>query len=110
MIGWFSLNVPAALCLYWVTNNIVTTATSVIIKNSVKMEPALVGDVAAAAPPTKSTVFAPPPMREKPSGFSAPVSQDGLKPITAIDAEIVAKVSEEGESASEQPAPKKKVS
>ena len=29
MIGWFSLNVPAALCIYWVANNIITTATTV---------------------------------------------------------------------------------
>merc|ERR1712217_934342 len=28
MIGWFSMNVPAALCIYWVANNIITTATT----------------------------------------------------------------------------------
>lgn len=103
MIGWFSLNVPAALCLYWVTNNVVTTATSVIIRNSMKMEPVSAGgDSAVAAPPPQSTAFAPPPIREKPAGFSAPASKDGLKPITAIDAEVVEAVSEGDESAKEQ--------
>lgn len=86
MIGWFSLNVPAALCLYWVTNNIVTTATSVIIRNSIKMEPVSVGGGSAVAtPPTRSEIFAPSPLREKPAGFS-----DGVTRITGdvIDAEI----------------------
>ena len=92
MIGWFSLNVPAALSLYWVVNNIVTTATSILIRNSMKMEP-----VALAQPsstPRPKDIFAPPPMREKPAGFSTPatppVDPSGVKPITAIDAEVVA--------------------
>jgi YidC/Oxa1 family membrane protein insertase len=29
MIGWFSLNVPSGLTLYWITNNFLTTAQSV---------------------------------------------------------------------------------
>merc|ERR1711871_1064149 len=31
MIGWFSLNVPSGLGLYWMTNNILTTLTTVLI-------------------------------------------------------------------------------
>eukprot|EP00951_Prasinocladus_malaysianus_P035901 scaffold373651_cov21-Prasinocladus_malaysianus.AAC.1 len=27
--GWFSLNVPSGLTLYWITNNVLTTAQSV---------------------------------------------------------------------------------
>jgi YidC/Oxa1 family membrane protein insertase len=82
MIGWFSLNVPAALCIYWVTNNIVTTATSLVIRNSMKMEPATVGGATAAPPSPK---FAPTPLREKPAGFG-----DGVTPITSvIDAEVI---------------------
>lgn len=96
MIGWFSLNVPAALCLYWVTNNIVTTATSVIIRNSMKMEPVSMGSGTTAVPPPKSEIFAPPPLREKPAGFSnapSPAPRDGVTPITSsssvvIDAEL----------------------
>jgi YidC/Oxa1 family membrane protein insertase len=90
IIGWFSLNVPSALCLYWVTNNIVTTASSLIIKNTMKMEPAAASTSSDASAPSKSDIFAPPPMREKPAGFSSPaVSSDGVKRITAIDAEVV---------------------
>jgi YidC/Oxa1 family membrane protein insertase len=95
MIGWFALNVPAALSVYWVVNNIVTTATSVIIRNTMKVEPIKTGGGAAAAavrPPT--TIFAPPP--QKPSGFGSSSSSSGpkiprdvVKPITAIDAEIM---------------------
>jgi YidC/Oxa1 family membrane protein insertase len=87
MIGWFSLNVPSALCVYWVTNNIITTATSVIIRNNLKMEPVLIGGTTAAPSSPSSSVFAPPTMREKPEGFgsqaSSPVSsEDGVTPIT----------------------------
>lgn len=96
MIGWFSLNVPAALCVYWVTNNLVTTATSLYIRNSLKgMEP-----VVAAAPArarTASTIFASPP--PKPTGFGermssservvSPYAGTDIKPITAVDVEIV---------------------
>merc|ERR1712087_56575 len=37
MIGWFSLNVPSGLGLYWITNNVVTTATTLLIRRSVAM-------------------------------------------------------------------------
>ena len=91
MIGWFSLNVPAALCIYWVANNIITTATTVLIRNSM-VPAAAIGDVSSTTvETTKSTVFAPSPLREKPQGFSSPTfdGSDGIKPITPIDAEIV---------------------
>lgn len=32
LIGWFSLNVPSALGIYWLANNLSTTATSFAIK------------------------------------------------------------------------------
>jgi YidC/Oxa1 family membrane protein insertase len=101
MIGWFSLNVPAALCLYWVTNNIVTTATSVIIRNSMKMEPvAVVGGGASSttSSPTRNEIFAPSPLREKPAGFS-----DGVTRITGdvIDAEFDSEGEEEDGAAGE---------
>lgn len=91
MIGWFSLNVPSALCVYWVTNNIVTTASSLIIRNSLKMEPVSAsanGSATSAAP--SPNVFTPPPIREKPAGFgasngssSASSSVDGVTQITS---------------------------
>ena len=34
MIGWFSLNVPSGLTLYWFTNNILTTAQQVYLRKS----------------------------------------------------------------------------
>jgi len=92
MIGWFSLNVPAALCIYWVANNIITTASTLAVRNAMKVEPIIPGaGGAAVAPPAPSqTVFTPPPVREKPSGFGAEDTfSDGIKPITPIDAEIV---------------------
>jgi len=89
MIGWFSLNVPAALGVYWVVNNIITTATSLAIRNSLKVETVTPGATAESLNPPKQ-IFAPPP--EKPAGFAAPKEEkraDGVKPITAMDAEIV---------------------
>merc|ERR1719313_2547478 len=35
MIGWFSLNVPSGLALYWITNNVFTTCATVLIKASI---------------------------------------------------------------------------
>jgi len=51
MIGWFSLSVPSGLGLYWITNNVVTTATTLIIKNNVApLELAGTAGAAGAAP------------------------------------------------------------
>ena len=51
MIGWFSLNVPSGLGLYWITNNVATTATTLIIRNSVgTIELAGTAGAAGAAP------------------------------------------------------------
>jgi len=93
MIGWFSLNVPAALCVYWLVNNFVTTGTSLFLRSQTKFEPVSASASASSAatiePPT--TIFAPP--REKPAGFGgggeASIPRDAVKPITAIDAEVV---------------------
>ena len=98
MIGWFSLNVPAALSVYWVVNNIITTATSLVIRNSLKVETVTPGATAEPMTPPKQ-IFAPPP--EKPAGFAAPQEEtraDGVKPITAMDAEIVEKEEVETDS------------
>lgn len=117
MIGYFSLNVPSALCVYWVTNNIVTTASSLIIRNSLKMEPAaVVASEATAAAPANPNVFTPPTIREKPAGFgeAAPsASVDGVTPITGsgdvVDVEVVSEISSNVEAAGEgMSAPKSK--
>ncbi|CAB9510963.1 Membrane protein insertase YidC [Seminavis robusta] len=101
MIGWFALNVPAALTIYWVVNNIVTTATTLAIRNSMDLTPAGASGGAAVAEPTPSTIFAPP--REKPAGFASPAASEppvvdvsGVKPLTSIQtAEVVDVVIEE---------------
>mmetsp|Transcript_26862 Transcript_26862/g.62794 ORF Transcript_26862/g.62794 Transcript_26862/m.62794 type:complete len:439 (-) Transcript_26862:256-1572(-) len=100
MIGWFSLTVPSALSVYWVTNNIVTTATSLIIRNSLKMDVATVGvpaETTTSAP--DPTVFTPPTIREKPAGFGDSISSassDGVTQITnsgdVVDAEVVSEI------------------
>jgi YidC/Oxa1 family membrane protein insertase len=110
MIGWFSLNVPAALCVYWFANNIITTASSVYIRSSLKAEmatatPGASATATAPAPAQPQTIFAPP--REKPSGFaeSQPKASrgDGVKTITAVlDAEVVEETKEVPVSASEE--------
>ncbi|KAI8462232.1 MAG: inner membrane ALBINO3-like protein 2, chloroplast precursor [Monoraphidium minutum] len=38
MIGWFSLNVPSGLTLYWFVNNIISTAQQVYMKKTIKVE------------------------------------------------------------------------
>ena len=91
MIGWFALNVPSALGIYWVVNNIVTTATTLYVRNTMpKIEP-VSGGGAAAAPMQSTTVdFNPTPMNERAVGFGG--SSDGddvMTTITPIDAEIV---------------------
>lgn len=87
LIGYFSLNVPSALGVYWVINNIITTAISVQIRSSMPAPAATSGGASVIDAP-KAT-FTPAPMREKPSGFASTVSPDDIKPITPMDAEIV---------------------
>lgn len=97
MIGWFSLNVPSALCVYWVTNNVVTTASSLLIRNSLKVETVAVGAPAeTTSAPANPNVFSPPTIREKPPGFgssSPSQSSGGVSPITnsgdVVDVEVV---------------------
>eukprot|EP00965_Chrysotila_dentata_P128091 4235685-Pleurochrysis_carterae.AAC.1 len=60
MIGWFSLNVPSGLGLYWLTNNFLTTASTLWIRNGVAPL-----DLAGAGG-GGATVAAEPP---KPQGF-----------------------------------------
>ena len=114
MIGWFSLNVPAALGIYWVANNFITTAISMQIRSSISMEPvAPSGGSASGIIDTPTTsAFTPAPMREKPSGFGdsgMPASSSSdVTPITPIDAEIVDSVAEEVTDAGESKGPSKK--
>lgn len=93
MIGWFALNVPAALGIYWVVNNIVTTATTVYVRSTMpKIEPVTGGAAAmsSTAVDATTTSFNPTPMNERAVGFGG--SSDGedvMTTITPIDAEVI---------------------
>jgi len=96
MIGWFALNVPAALGVYWVVNNIVTTASTLYVRNTMpKIEPASGGAAAASVMEATTTDFNPTPMNEKAVGFGGSEGGDVMTTITPVDAEIV----EDGSSA-----------
>ena len=91
LIGWFSLNVPAALGIYWVANNFITTALTLQIRSSfdpvVAVTPSAGGGAVRDVAPTQ---FTPAPISEKPAGFGATeFSGDEVTPITPVDAEII---------------------
>mmetsp|Transcript_32640 Transcript_32640/g.48708 ORF Transcript_32640/g.48708 Transcript_32640/m.48708 type:complete len:424 (-) Transcript_32640:230-1501(-) len=92
MVGWFALNVPAALGIYWVVNNIVTTSTTLYVKSTMPtVEPVAAGGGAAAAPvmEAQTTDFNPTPMNERAVGFGGSDDADTMTTITPIDAEVV---------------------
>eukprot|EP00803_Ostreobium_quekettii_P006574 evm.model.scf_1381.2 EVM.evm.TU.scf_1381.2 scf_1381:11340-23080(+) len=53
MLGWFSLNVPSGLTLYWITNNILSTGQQVYLKSttSVNLEAKAASSATMARPP-----------------------------------------------------------
>lgn len=106
LIGWFSLNVPAALGIYWVANNIITTALTLQIRSGIKDPVMPSGGGSAAVIDAPTSAFTPAPIREKPAGFSAGESFDGVRPITPVDAEVIADVSESVTSEDEESKPK----
>jgi YidC/Oxa1 family membrane protein insertase len=53
-IGWFSLNVPSGLTLYWFTNNILTTGQQVYLKNTTKPKEIPVRSVPKRSHPPKT--------------------------------------------------------
>ena len=117
-LGWVSVGVPSALGVYWISNNIITTAITLQVRSSVDANPPTIGATAGSGGATMSTpasTFTPAPMREKPAGFASPSSSDpdAVSPITAtaIDAEVVAaeevEVATGTEEAGSAPAPSK---
>ncbi len=106
LIGWFSVSVPAALGIYWVANNFITTALTLQIRSGIQVavpvEPGS-GKAASSVIDVQPT-FTPAPMREKPAGFGANAweDDDAVKPITPIDAEVVDS-SNDNEDASDAP-------
>jgi len=110
LIGWFSLNVPAALGIYWVANNFITTALTLQIRSGIQtVTPVSSGSSSAAAANAidVQSTFTPAPIREKPAGFATSAweddSGDEVTPITPIDVEVEGS----SEGAVESSAPKK---
>uniref|UniRef100_A0A7S2EB53 Membrane insertase YidC/Oxa/ALB C-terminal domain-containing protein n=1 Tax=Trieres chinensis TaxID=1514140 RepID=A0A7S2EB53_TRICV len=106
LIGWFSLNVPAALGIYWVANNFITTALSLQIRAGIK-DPVMPSSSGAAVMDVPASTFTPAPLREKPAGFGGEGAVDDITPITPIDAEVIADVSESVTSEEARPSKKR---
>jgi len=107
-LGWVSVGVPSALGIYWIANNVITTALTLQIRSAVDANPPTVKTVGggggeATMSEAQTNAFNPAPMREKPSGFASMSGGDseGVSPITttAIDAEVVE--SDEGQESNE---------
>lgn len=62
MIGWFSLNVPSGLTLYWFINNLLSTGQQVYLKRTTKIT---IPDLPAAAGPSVGTIIKPKEERVK---------------------------------------------
>ena len=116
MLGWFSVGVPAALGLYWVSNNLITTLITVQIRSAIEANPPTLGGAGAASASvidTPVSTFTPAPLREKPAGFASSVEDDvnEVNPITPMDAEVVEANVDEASSIPRAPSsPSKKVS
>ena len=114
MIGWFALNVPSALGIYWVVNNIVTTASTMYVRSI--MPPPVVASgggsaAASSAMEAQTTDFSnPTSMNQRASGFGSAGGEDTMKTITPIDAEIVSGDEGDSDGPDIPSAPKGKVS
>lgn len=65
LIGWFSLNVPSGLGVYWVTNNLVSTLQTLFIRSRVDTDiPEVAAETGAAA-----SITMPSTKLEKAEGF-----------------------------------------
>lgn len=72
MVGWFSLNVPSGLTLYWLVNNVLTTAQTVYLRSTVAALPSLSGGPSASASRTVGGGGSLPP---NPPQFNTPASR-----------------------------------
>ena len=110
MVGFFALNVPCSLSLYWLSNNIITTALTVGIKSAIASNavPVTMGgqplsqqtfDVAPSSqkrspvksrskkqiPAAKKKIAPPPPVEQEPIAFQAPLDISDPLPTTVMD-------------------------
>ena len=90
MFGFFALNVPSGLAIYWVTNTLFSTAATVFIKQQVQTEMEAMG-LSVASTGTPSSVSSSTP--SSPSSFAnmmdstTTVSPDST--FTPIDADVI---------------------
>jgi len=85
LFGFFALNVPSGLGVYWVTNTLFSTAATLLIKNQVNAEMAASGLSAPvpAAQPTK-----PPPTTSLSSAVEVPdaeLVQEVQSPLREVE-------------------------
>jgi len=85
LIGWFSINVPAGLGVYWITNNVITTAITVLIRNSLTSE--MEAEKASTAAAVKDAAPISPPGYGPAKGFATPPEKTPTPLV--IDAEIL---------------------
>lgn len=96
MIGYFSLNVPSGLTLYWFTNNLVTTAQQVYLRQKFAAEP-------APAAGTSGGTYVAPPKQEKTGPTGKDMNARRSSKVIDVEAEIVdVKTAEFAENAPKQ--------
>jgi YidC/Oxa1 family membrane protein insertase len=89
MFGFFALNVPSGLGIYWVTNTLFSTAATVLIRKQVETEMEAAGlsvAPAAVASPGPSTSSSPTSFSDMIEG---PPSISADSTFTPLDAEVV---------------------
>ena len=86
MVGWFSLNVPSGLTLYWIVNNVLTTAQTVYLRSAVAA--AAAAPAATQAMPTAASKALPPnpPPMSADSRVATPVNAEVRRGCEAVDA------------------------
>ena len=97
MIGWFSLNVPAGLTLYWIVNNVITTTQTVYLRSSVASAAA---GGAAAQPATKTVVN---PLPSNPPRLEQRQAVEAGARNGVIDVEVVDRSSSSSRGSGEAP-------
>jgi YidC/Oxa1 family membrane protein insertase len=83
MLGWFAMNAPAGLGLYWVFNNILTTATTLTVKKITEKPPIEIDVNLATLGPRRDPV----PLRETNEMEWGPGGRSSGQPAAEPDAQ-----------------------
>jgi len=87
MIGWFSLNVPSGLTLYWFVNNILSTGQQLYLKSTTKVN--IPEAAAAAQPAVPTTIVKPKEERVKKVTGAEMNARRSNKTVEVVEAEVV---------------------